>query len=168
MPVPRFTGLQPRSDRTSKIARSVVARDSRAELALREALWSMGLRYRIHWPQLVGRPDIVFTGARLVVFVDGDFWHGRNWQTRRRRLSRGNNADYWTAKIESNTRRDRRQTKALERQGWRVLRFWEGEVLKNALAVARSVAIVVEEQRIGQRRRAALVRAAVLDWSEPP
>ena len=49
--------------------------DSKAELALRRELWSRGIRYRLHYPGLSGRPDLVFLSARLTVFVDGDFWH---------------------------------------------------------------------------------------------
>lgn len=166
MAVPRFAGLRPRSARTSKVARSVQARDSKAEVALREALWAMGLRYRLHWCELVGRPDIAFPGARLVIFVDGDFWHGRNWQARRRKLLHGTNPQYWIAKIESNMRRDRRQTEALEREGWCVMRFWEGEVLRNPLGIARSIGIAVAEQRIVHARRRGSVFSSVVDWSE--
>lgn len=103
----------------------------------------MGLRYRIHRADLPGRPDVVFVAARVAVFVDGDFWHGRDWRSRRARLARGANAPYWLAKIAANRTRDRRSTAALQRHGWTVIRVWERDVLADperiANAVARSV-----------------------------
>lgn len=77
---------------------------------------------------MLGRPDFVFRFARLVVFVDGDFWHGRRFQERRQRLQRGHNASYWIAKIASNKARDRRVTATLRREGWLVIRLWESDV----------------------------------------
>ena len=56
---------------------NVRAKDTKPELALRRSLWQLGLRYRLHPRGLLGRPDLVFTKARVVVFLDGDFWHGR-------------------------------------------------------------------------------------------
>lgn len=168
MVAPRFTGLRARSDLTSRVARSIASRNSRAELALRRELWALGLRYRVHWGLLAGRPDIAFPAARLVVFVDGDFWHGRNWQVRRCRLMRGSNSSYWVAKIESNMRRDRDQTEALARDGWRVLRFWEREVLNSTLGIARMIAVAVCEQGLSSRAtRRSVIQASTLDWLEP-
>jgi DNA mismatch endonuclease (patch repair protein) len=103
-------------------------RDSEAELAVRRALHRAGHRYRVDFPiRLSGerpiRPDIVFTRARLVVFIDGCFWHGCNEHGSRPTT----NADYWAAKIALNKARDRRQKQALERGGWVVVRIWEHE-----------------------------------------
>lgn len=82
-PVPRYAGLMPASARASEAARSSSRkRDTRAEQTLRRALWARGLRYRIDAADLPGRPDLVFRSARVVVFCDGDFWHGRDLQTR--------------------------------------------------------------------------------------
>jgi len=77
---------------------------------------------------LPGKPDIVFRRARVAVFVDGDFWHGRDWKRRKRRLELGANSAYWVKKISSNRARDRRHSGALRRLGWRVVRFWESEM----------------------------------------
>jgi DNA mismatch endonuclease (patch repair protein) len=71
---------------------------------------------------LPGRPDFTFRAAKVAVFVDGDFWHGR---LARRPKS---NASYWTAKIEGNCRRDRRNNRLLRKLGWSVLRVWEGDL----------------------------------------
>jgi DNA mismatch endonuclease, patch repair protein len=81
-----------------------------------------GFRYRKNRTGLPGAPDIVFPGARLIVFVDGDFWHGKNWKTRKAKLAQGHNANYWIRKIERNVARDREQSRELRASGWLVLR----------------------------------------------
>lgn len=73
------------------------------------------------------------------MFCDGDFWHGRNWLQRKRRLAAGWNAAYWVAKIERNRVRDRTVTIALRRLGWRVIRVWEGDVQRDPQRIAAKV-----------------------------
>jgi DNA mismatch endonuclease, patch repair protein len=102
---------------------------TRAELTLRRELWRRGLRYRVKIAGLLGKPDIIFPKAQLAVFVDGDFWHGRNWLVLKEALSRRANSGYWIPKIDSNRNRDLDVTAELESLGWCVLRFWETEVL---------------------------------------
>lgn len=144
MTSPTFTGLSPASTTTSRVARAASRkRDTRPERVLRKALWKAGLRYRKNVASIPGKPDIVFHGARLAVFVDGDFWHGRDWPQRRARLKRGHNAAYWVAKIKRNMARDRVTDRALHAAGWSALRVWESEVNKGLdEVVARVVAIV--------------------------
>lgn len=137
---PSFVGLEPASARASRSAQgSSVKANSRCEVLLRRAIWGRGLRYRLHHPDLVGRPDIVFPRARVVVFCDGDFWHGRNLQQRLERLAEGHNARYWVAKVRTNVARDERQTRELIAGGWLVLRFWETDILRSPDEVARGV-----------------------------
>lgn len=96
------------------------------ELKLRKMLWESGIRgYRVHY-KLLGKPDIVFTRKKVVVFVDGCFWHKcpvcfRPPET---------NAEFWNDKLQKNVERDLKVTKELEDLGWTVLRFWEHEVKK--------------------------------------
>ena len=107
------------------------ARDTSAELLLRRALWKRGLRYRLHVRSLPGKPDIVFRRQYVAVFVDGDFWHGRKWAQRKSKLKRGSNSSYWVRKIKYNIDRDQLVAKELERQGWLVVRLWEGDIRGN-------------------------------------
>jgi DNA mismatch endonuclease (patch repair protein) len=106
------------------------------EILLRTELRSRGLRDRTHASGLPGRPDLVFPAARVAVFCDGDFWHGRNWRRLKQQLERRFNAGYWVAKIDRNRRRDRSQVAALGRLGWLVLRYWESDIRRSPQAVA--------------------------------
>jgi DNA mismatch endonuclease (patch repair protein) len=124
----------------SRIASASSAkRDTKPELALRRALRSVGLRYRIDVAALPGRPDLVIPAARLAVFCDGDFWHGRNLKRRLQKLAAGHNAPYWVSKIKGNVDRDRRTDRLLRDAGWNVLRFWESDVLANPERLAKAV-----------------------------
>src|SRR5262245_12485941 len=92
---PSYKGLRPASARASQAARgNSKKKDTRCEVTLRRALWAAGCRYRKNVPGLPGRPDVVFLGPKVTVFCDGDFWHGRDWESRRQKLRRGTNADY--------------------------------------------------------------------------
>ena len=98
-------------------------RDTKGELELRSLLHRRGLRFRVHalLPGLRRRSDIVFTRARVAVFVDGCFWHGRPEHGSRPKQ----NANWWREKIEANQRRDRDTDARLKAAGWTVVRVWE-------------------------------------------
>lgn len=81
----------------------------------------------------------MFRSAGVVVFCDGDFWHGKDWAERREALARGANAEYWIRKIEGNMKRDRHNNEVLRSKGWTVLRFWEGDILADLESVADRV-----------------------------
>ncbi len=137
---PSYKGRHPASARASAAARGASRKtDTRCEVKLRSLLWRAGARFRKDVGSLPGRPDIVFSRAHLVVFCDGDFWHGRDWQARRRKLEVGTNAPYWVAKIEANRVRDRRHTGQLEASGWTVLRVWESAIHEAPEAIARDI-----------------------------
>jgi len=112
----------------------------RAEVLLRRALWARGLRFRKHYSALPGKPDVVLVRQRVCVFCDGDFWHGRRWTRLRQDLGRRANGSYWVAKIESNRTRDRRVRAALRKLGWKVLSFWETEILRDPAQSAAKIA----------------------------
>jgi DNA mismatch endonuclease (patch repair protein) len=115
------------SDAATAVMRGNRKRDTKPELALRRALHARGRRYRVNVLIRVRdvrvRPDIVFTAARLAVFVDGCFWHGCSEHGTQPR----SNPQYWGPKIARNQARDLRNTNALEAAGWRVVRAWEHE-----------------------------------------
>lgn len=99
--------------------------DTAPELEVRRHLHARGLRYRLHDKRLPGTPDIVLPRRDTVVLVNGCFWHGHNCQ--HGTIAARRNADYWTAKIEGNRRRDQRKNRELRRLGWHVEVIWECE-----------------------------------------
>src|SRR5580692_10585444 len=105
--------------RSEQMAR-IRSRNTTPERVLRGLLWSAGLRYRLHATTPAGRPDIVFPGTRVAVFVDGCFWHGCPDHYVRPRSS----SDFWSRKLLENFKRDGAQTERLEALGWRVCRIW--------------------------------------------
>lgn len=147
----RYTGLQAASPRASAAARgSSRKRDTKPELALRKALWALGVRYRIDAADLPGRPDLKFGAAHVVVFCDGDFWHGRNLEARLAKLNRGHNGPYWVAKIAANVERGRRHDAELRAAGWLVLRFWESDIATDLYRISMEIAALVRA-RTGHR-----------------
>jgi DNA mismatch endonuclease (patch repair protein) len=134
-------------------------RDTKPEMALRRALHAHGLRYRLR-STLVGKPDIVFGPARVVVFVDGDYWHGNAWRTRGHSsfdayYGRGDNSQFWLEKIRRNVVRDREVTESLESAGWTVLRCWETDIERDLLGVVDRVVTAVRADGIGMAKAAA-------------
>ena len=106
--------------------------DTSIEVALRKALWNKGYRYRKNYTRLPGKPDIVMTKYRIVVFCDSDFFHGKDWNsTLLPRIRRGNNPEYWEKKILRNMERDKKNNILLASMGWHVIRFWGSEISKD-------------------------------------
>ena len=148
---PSYKGLSPASPKATLAARgSSKKTDTQCEVMLRQSLWAAGCRYRKNVPGLPGRPDVAFLGPKVAVFCDGDFWHGRDWESRRQKLSRGNNSAYWLAKIQRNIERDRENDRRLQEMGWTVLRFWESQVRSDLAGAVRSV---LEALRDGEAPR---------------
>lgn len=106
----------------------VRAKGSKIELTLGGALWAAGLRYRKHYPKLVGKPDFVLVRDRIAIFCDSEFWHGYDWKNKKQEIK--SNVDFWQEKIEANIRRDETVNKQLKKMEWTVLRFWERDILK--------------------------------------
>jgi DNA mismatch endonuclease, patch repair protein len=102
-------------------------RDTKPELAVRRLVHAAGLRYRVDYAPLLEhrrvRADLVFTRARVAVFVDGCFWHG----CPQHHTVAKSNAEFWAAKVTSNRARDQQVGVTLNAAGWTVLRFWEHE-----------------------------------------
>ncbi len=119
---------------THKIMSSIKSKNTEPELLLRKALWQKGFRYRINYKQLPGKPDIVFTKAKIAIFCDGDFWHGHNWALRgipSLEEELASYSDFWKEKILRNIERDKKNNEELKKSGWTVIRFWESDIRKN-------------------------------------
>ena len=112
---------------TSKRMAKVKLKNGDAERALAKKLWHEGFRYWLNYKKLPGSPDIAIQKYHIAVFVDGEFWHGHDWEKRKTRLKR--NKDYWIEKIEENIARDVRVDKELQLLGWTPMHFWSKDVL---------------------------------------
>lgn len=114
---------------TRKRMSKVKLKNGTAEQILAKKLWHMGYRYRKNDKRLPGSPDIAISRHRIAIFVDGEFWHGKDWETRKPRLQR--NREYWIEKIEENIARDIRVDKQLREIDWIPIHFWSKDVLKD-------------------------------------
>lgn len=140
----------------SEIMRAVRRRDTEPELTVRRVAHSLGLRFRLHRPDLPGSPDIVFPKYRTCIFVHGCFWHRH--QGCRRATTPKTRQHYWIPKFEQNRVRDSRVRAELEKAGWRVEVIWECETLDAFKLEQRLREIFSLPQ--GARRRARLPRRA--------
>ena len=117
---------------------------SEIELLLQKELWSRGLRYRKNVKGITGKPDIAFIGKKIAVFCDSEFWHGYDWENRKKDFK--SNTEFWIPKIERNIQRDIEVTRELETQGWIVIRFWGKEIKKNASGCADEIERIWKER----------------------
>jgi len=104
----------------------IKAKNTLPERLLFTELRRLGIRFRRHY-KIYGKPDIAFPRENLAIFIDGDFWHGYNWESKKEIPPKV----FWQSKIRQNIKRDRKVNKQLFRQGWKVMRIWEHTVKKN-------------------------------------
>lgn len=120
-----------RKDRLTVAQRSycmsqVKSKDTKIERLIRSGLFKKGYRFRKHVKSLPGSPDIVFPSKKIAVFIDGEFWHGKNHKKWLPGMK-----PYWIKKITGNIQRDRKNSRGLKKLGWIVIRIWEKEANKN-------------------------------------
>lgn len=147
MTTPSFRGLSPASAISSRTKQANTCVGTRHEVTLRSLLWRRGLRFRKNVKSLPGKPDIVFSSARIIAFCDGDFWHGRRRRTLATKPRDGANAPYRLSKIQSNRGRDQRTNRALAQEAWTVIRGWEADIRTDAAAIANSIATRVRRSK---------------------
>jgi DNA mismatch endonuclease, patch repair protein len=131
------------SAQRSRCMSKIRGTDTGPETTLRKALWARGLRYRLR-SKLPGKPDLVFMRQRVVVFVDGCFWHACPKHATRPKT----NAKFWREKIGRNVQRDREVELLLGDRGWVVLRFWEHEVAAQIANVVAAIELELSRVRI--------------------
>lgn len=117
-------------EQRSKNMRAIKNKGTKDEVRLAKALWHLGYRYRKNDKTVFGKPDLTFKKYRLAVFVDSDFFHGKDWETEKYRIK--SNQQFWYKKIERNIQRDIEVNRYLMDSGWKVLRFWTKQI-KNDL-----------------------------------
>lgn len=129
--VPRFnleSGFETNVMR-SQLMSKIRGIETESEVTFRKALWHSGIRYRKNYKLLPGKPDIYIKKYNLVIFIDGEFWHGYKWEEKKKKLK--SNRKFWIPKIERNMQRDKENNIALKKLGLRVIRFWESEIKKD-------------------------------------
>lgn len=114
----------------SRIMSKIPGKDTKPELVLRRALFSIGYRYRLHVKYLPGKPDLIFPLYKAALFVNGCFWHWHGCKHSRLPTS---NLDYWKEKIAGNQKRDKVNYEKLIFAGWRVLIVWECSLKKDEI-----------------------------------
>ncbi|MDP7475227.1 MAG: very short patch repair endonuclease [Candidatus Marinimicrobia bacterium] len=116
-------------EQRSNNMKAVKNKDSKLEKILRRELWARGYKYRKNYSKIIGKPDIAFVGKKIAVFADSEFWHGKNWNEKKQEIK--SNRDFWYKKIERNIKRDKEVNKELKQNGWKVIRFWGQEIIKD-------------------------------------
>jgi len=132
----RSPAFEPPSAARSRNMAAIRGRNTQPELAVRQALFRAGFRYRLHRPDLPRRPDIVLPRYRRIVLVHGCFWHGHGCH---RALVPKTNTAYWIAKISANRERDRRSRTQLEAEGWRVTTLWTCDLTSQITALVEEL-----------------------------
>lgn len=122
-----------------KCMQHIRSKDTSIEVILRKALWHKGYRYRKNFKELPGSPDIVLTKYKIAVFCDGEFFHGKDWETLRLRLENGSNSEFWIKKITRNCMRDNEVDKKLLYDGWTVMRFWGNDIKRNTEECVKAI-----------------------------
>ena len=113
----------------SRLMQRIRSKETAPELYLHKALTLKGIKYKKNYSKLTGNPDIVILGSKVLIFVDGEFWHGYHWKDKKEKIKA--NRGYWIPKIERTILRDKRNNRILRKYGWTVLRFWEKDIWKD-------------------------------------
>ena len=128
-----------------KNMKAVKATGSKIETNLAKEVWRLGHRYRKNDKTVFGKPDLTMKRYKLAIFVDSEFWHGKDWKNHRQDLK--SNQDFWFKKIERNIQRDKEVNDFLLKSGWKVLRFWGQDVIKNLRNCTDKIIEVINETK---------------------
>lgn len=128
------------SKERSKNMSAIKSTGTKMELALGKALWHRGHRYRKNNKTVFGKPDITFKAIKLAIFVDSEFFHGKDWEIKKKPIT---NAEFWDKKIRRNIERDKEVNKRLENEGWTVLRFWSNDIKKNLDEIVSTIERII-------------------------
>lgn len=120
----------------SRIMASIRSKNTKPEVILRSALLRNRLKgYKLHY-QILGSPDVAFPKEKLAIFVDGEFWHARDFG---KVWARVKDKPFWAKKIMNNIKRDKEYNAQLKKEGWRVIRLWESDVMKDAEGCTKKI-----------------------------
>ncbi len=120
-------------EKRSWVMSRIRGKNTKIDLKMKKSLSNIGYSFKMY-PKMHGNPDFVIERKKIAIFCDGDFWHGYNYESKKKPFKK-----FWRDKIETNMRRDRRISRKLRRDGWSVLRFWEHDIEKNQEKVVRKI-----------------------------
>jgi DNA mismatch endonuclease Vsr len=130
-------------DQRKRNMQAVKNKNSRIEQRLAKALWAKGYRYRKNVATVHGKPDIAFLGLKIAIFCDSEFWHGKDWDTKKYELK--SNREFWFKKIEGNIERDKNVNEVLQQEGWQVLRFWGKDIEKRLEYCINEIETIIKQ-----------------------
>lgn len=131
----------------SKNMSAIRSTNTKDEVRLAKALWHLGYRYRKNNRTVFGTPDLTFKKLKIAIFVDSEFFHGKDWETQKDRIK--TNTEFWQKKIERNRQRDVEVNNYLQSQNWKVIRFWSHEIQKN---LQDCIALIQQEIALVQKQ----------------
>lgn len=132
-------------EQRTKNMKAIRSQGTKDEVLLAKALWQKGYRYRKNDKTVFGKPDLTFKKYKIAIFVDSEYFHGKDWETEKLRIK--SNRDFWWPKIEGNIKRDILVNETLISTGWTVLRFWSKELRKNKEDCLQVIVNGIEEKK---------------------
>jgi len=118
----------------------IKSKNTSPERKMFEILKERGIKFIKHRKNLPGKPDIIIPSSKLAVFIDGEFWHGKDFTSWKEKLS-----DFWLNKITVNIKRDRKNRKELRILGWKIVRFWGKSIIKNPNGVVNKIEKLIRQ-----------------------
>lgn len=131
------------SPEISKRMSHVKTKRNSAEIMIAKSLWHRGYRHRLNYKALPGSPDIALAKYRIAIFIDGEFWHGKDFEQRKTKLK--NNKVYWIEKIQENIDRDLKNDKLLRQMDWYPIHFWSNDVIKYCNQCVEEVICLIDD-----------------------
>jgi DNA mismatch endonuclease (patch repair protein) len=131
-----------------KNMKAIRSKNTKMEVLLAKSLWSKGIRYRKNDRTVYGTPDLTIKKYKIAIFVDSEYFHGKNWDTEKYRIK--TNRDFWWRKIEENIKRDKIVNNTLVENEWKVLRFWSQEIRKKLDICIDQIETSIKERRHAQ------------------
>jgi|SRR3990167_7999521 len=133
------------AEQIRKTMQAVKSSGSKIEKRLATTLWMRGHRYRKNDKTAFGKPDLTFKRIKVAIFVDSEFWHGKNWKVHKH--DHKSNKKYWHTKIERNIKRDKEVNRKLLKDGWKVLRFWGLDIENNLETCITKIETILNERK---------------------
>lgn len=140
-----MSGRKKTQEQISYNMKQIKNKDSDIELILRKELWNRNIRYRKNVRTVFGKPDIAFLRLKIAVFCDSEFWHGYDWENKKREFK--SNKGFWIPKIERNIERDIEVNNRLAAEGWMIIRFWGNEIKKEPAKCADIIEQAIKERK---------------------